>query len=104
MKLERKHYIREVKIMGNKENTNNQTEEKINDTVAETEATTVPEPEKESPKKDDKKIQNREEVDDSVYSKVALQVKSGQFGTGETLKNAIIAKGLDYNKVMKMAK
>jgi len=90
--------------MGNKENTNNQTEEKINDAVAETEATTVVEPEKESPKKDDKKIQNREEVDDSVYSKVALQVKSGQFGTGETLKNAIIAKGLDYNKVMKMAK
>lgn len=90
--------------MGNKENTNNQTEEKINDTVAETETTTAAEPEKESPKNDDKKIQNREEVDDSVYSKVALQVKSGQFGTGETLKNAIAAKGLDYNKVMKMAK
>lgn len=90
--------------MGNKENTNNQTEEQVNDVVAETETTTAAEPEKESPKNDDKKIQNREEVDDSVYSKVALQVKSGQFGTGETLKNAIAAKGLDYNKVMKMAK
>lgn len=92
--------------MGNKENTNNQTEEQINGTVAETETdtTTASEPAKESPKNDGEKIQNREEVDDSVYSKVALQVKSGQFGTGETLKNAIAAKGLDYNKVMKMAK